>query len=136
MYDLINILERNAGAVIHIHSMTLQKLCFFTPENELHLNDAELIKVSSNIIYFIIYNIKFKFNNNCNFKGIYNEEKQKYYDNDEDVIIPIIPNTKYEQDLVDSFKMALTNYPMASAVAVRNHGLYVWGKDWESAKKQ
>lgn len=79
-------------------------------------------------------NCKFKYNRTL--KGIYNEEKDKYYDNDEEVIIPIIANTKYERNLVDTFKMALNNYPMTSAVIVRNHGLYVWGKDWKSAKTQ
>lgn len=70
------------------------------------------------------------------FKGIYNEKKKRYYENDEEVVIPIIENSKYASDLVDMFKMALTKYPSTSAVLVRNHGLYVWGTDWKSAKSQ
>lgn len=69
-------------------------------------------------------------------KGIFNEEEKRFYDNDEEVVIPIIENSKYERDLVDTFKLALTNYPSTSAILVRNHGMYVWGKDWKSAKTQ
>lgn len=27
-------------------------------------------------------------------------------------------------------------YPSTSAIVVRDHGIYVWGKDWQSAKTQ
>lgn len=69
-------------------------------------------------------------------QGIYNEEKARFYDNDEEIVIPIIENSKYERDLVDTFKQALKKYPSTSAILVRNHGMYVWGKDWKSAKTQ
>ncbi|XP_025416433.1 uncharacterized protein LOC112687747 isoform X4 [Sipha flava] len=105
-------IERNAGAVIHIHSPELVKLCLLNPENELRISGLEMIK------------------------GIYNEEKGRFYDNDEEVIIPIIENSKYERDLVDTFQLALMKYPSTSAVVVRNHGMYVWGSDWKSAKTQ
>ncbi|VVC32689.1 Class II aldolase/adducin N-terminal,Methylthioribulose-1-phosphate dehydratase,PWWP [Cinara cedri] len=103
---------RDAGAVIHIHSLEVVKLCLLSPGKDIRINDLEIIK------------------------GIYNEEKGKYYDNDEEVVIPIIENSKYERDLVGTFKLALRKYPMTSAVIVRNHGMYVWGKDWQSAKTQ
>lgn len=51
-------------------------------------------------------------------------------------MVPIIENSKYERDLVDTFSMALEKYPSTSAIIVRNHGIYVWGKDWQSAKTQ
>lgn len=104
--------ERNAGAVIHIHSPDVVKLCLLNPENEIRVSDIEMIK------------------------GIYNEEKTRFYNNNEEVVIPIIENSQYERDLVDTFKLALINYPSTSAVLVRNHGMYVWGKDWKSAKTQ
>ncbi|XP_025198464.1 probable methylthioribulose-1-phosphate dehydratase isoform X2 [Melanaphis sacchari] len=104
--------ERNAGAVIHVHSQNAVKICMLNPENELRITGYEMIK------------------------GIFNEKTGKFYDNDEELIIPIIENSKYEKDLVDTFKMALTKYPSTSAVLVRNHGMYVWGRDWQSAKTQ
>lgn len=50
--------------------------------------------------------------------------------------MPIIENSKYEKDLVGTFKTALKMYPRTSAVLVRNHGMYVWAKDWMTAKTQ
>ncbi|XP_060838768.1 uncharacterized protein LOC132920408 isoform X4 [Rhopalosiphum padi] len=104
--------ERNAGAVIHVHSQEVVKLCLLNPENEIRITGLEMIK------------------------GIFNEKTGKFYDNDEELVIPIIDNSKYERDLVDTFKIALTKYPSTSAVLVRNHGMYVWGSDWKSAKTQ
>lgn len=69
-------------------------------------------------------------------KGIYNEKKKRFYKNYEEVVIPIIENAKYARDLENIFKITLTKYPSTSAVVVRNHGLYVWGTDWKSAKSQ
>jgi len=57
--------------------------------------------------------------------GNFQWKNGKYYDIDEELIIPIIENSKYEKDLVDTFKMALRKYPSTSAVLVRNHGMYV-----------
>lgn len=69
-------------------------------------------------------------------KGIYNEKKQKYYDIDEEVVVPIIKNSKCGRDLVGTFKIALDKYPMTSAVLIRDHGMYVWGKNWQSVMTQ
>lgn len=44
-------LERNAGAVIHVHSLEAVKLCLLTPEKELRISDLEMIKVSYHVIY-------------------------------------------------------------------------------------
>ena len=30
----------------------------------------------------------------------------------------------------------MKDYPESSAILVRRHGIYVWGKTWESAKSQ
>ena len=54
-----------------------------------------------------------------------------YYD---ELVVPIIDNTAFEKDLVLSMKDAIDNYPNTNAVLVRNHGVYVWGKTWQSAK--
>lgn len=69
-------------------------------------------------------------------KEIYNEKNGKYFNNDEELVIPIIENSTYAQDLVPTFKAALKEYPITSAILVRNHGMYVWGKNWQLAKAQ
>ncbi|KAF5731885.1 bifunctional methylthioribulose-1-phosphate dehydratase/enolase-phosphatase E1 [Tripterygium wilfordii] len=56
-----------------------------------------------------------------------------YYD---ELVVPIIENTAYENELTDSFAKAIEAYPKTTAVLVRNHGVYVWGDSWISAKTQ
>lgn len=48
--------------------------------------------------------------------------------------VPIIDNTAYECDLTDSLEEAIKKNPKTHAVLVRQHGVYVWGKDWKQAK--
>ncbi len=48
--------------------------------------------------------------------------------------IPIIENTAHEEDLTDSLQQAITEYPHATAVLVRRHGIYVWGETVWKAK--
>ena len=50
--------------------------------------------------------------------------------------VPIIENTAHERDLADSLGQAIRDNPRTHAVLVRNHGVYVWGRDWEQAKTQ
>jgi methylthioribulose-1-phosphate dehydratase len=50
--------------------------------------------------------------------------------------VPIIENTAQERDLADSLAKAIADNPKAQGVLVRNHGIYVWGKDWKQAKTQ
>ena len=38
------------------------------------------------------------------------------------------------RDLADTLGEAVQNNPRSYAVLVRNHGVYVWGKDWQQAK--
>lgn len=52
------------------------------------------------------------------------------------LVVPIIENTARECDLADSLEEAILAYPNAHAVLVRRHGVYVWGRDWVSAKTQ
>ncbi|EKM79547.1 hypothetical protein AGABI1DRAFT_114084 [Agaricus bisporus var. burnettii JB137-S8] len=52
------------------------------------------------------------------------------------LVVPIIENTPYEEDLRDGMAEAMKKYPDAAAVLVRRHGVYVWGTDWEKAKTQ
>lgn len=48
--------------------------------------------------------------------------------------VPIIENTEFENDLAESLKNAIIEYPRSYAVLVRNHGVYIWGPTWEKAK--
>ncbi|GJN40294.1 hypothetical protein PR202_gb29492 [Eleusine coracana subsp. coracana] len=54
----------------------------------------------------------------------------------DELVIPIIENTPYEYELTDSLSEAISAYPKATAVLVRNHGIYVWGDSWINAKTQ
>lgn len=50
--------------------------------------------------------------------------------------VPILENTAHEHDLADSMAAAMEAYPASTAVLVRRHGVYVWGRDWVEAKTQ
>lgn len=52
------------------------------------------------------------------------------------LVIPIIENTPHEADLADSLADAIRRYPETTAVLVRRHGIYIWGKTWMQAKTQ
>lgn len=41
------------------------------------------------------------------------------------LVVPIIENTAFEEDLTGSLEMAMQKYPDAYAVLVRRHGMYV-----------
>src|SRR5262249_29253621 len=56
-----------------------------------------------------------------------------YYDR---LVVPIIENTARECELADRMAAAIEAYPASSAVLVRRHGVYIWGRDWEHAKGQ
>ena len=55
-----------------------------------------------------------------------------YFD---ELIVPIIENTAWEHELADSLGEIIKKYPKSYAVLVRRHGMYVWGKNWEEAKR-
>ncbi|KAG8502575.1 hypothetical protein CXB51_000036 [Gossypium anomalum] len=98
---------RDAGAVIHSHGM---ESCLATMINP-HLKEFRITHMEM-------------------IKGI---QGHGYYD---ELVIPIIENTAYESELTDSLAKAIEAYPKTTAVLVRNHGIYVWGDSWISAKTQ
>ncbi|TYI96365.1 hypothetical protein E1A91_D01G067000v1 [Gossypium mustelinum] len=98
---------RNAGAVIHGHGM---ESCLATMINP-HLKEFRITHMEM-------------------IKGI---QGHGYYD---ELVIPIIENTAYENELTDSLAKVIEAYPKTTAVLVRNHGIYVWGDSWISAKTQ
>lgn len=63
-------------------------------------------------------------------KGI---EGHGYYDT---LRVPIVENTARERELTERMGAAIEAYPKTSAVLVRRHGVYVWGRDWTHAKTQ
>jgi methylthioribulose-1-phosphate dehydratase len=56
-----------------------------------------------------------------------------YYDR---LVVPIIENTARECELADRMAAAIEAYPQSSAVLVRRHGVYVWGRSYQHAKTQ
>lgn len=86
------------GAVIHSHDISCV-LAIALSENEL----------------------EFRISHQEMIKGI---TGHGYHD---ELIIPIIENTAFENELADSLKSSILAYPRSPAVLVRNHGVYVWG---------
>ncbi|GMQ10206.1 hypothetical protein CsSME_00053300 [Camellia sinensis var. sinensis] len=98
---------RNAGAVIHSHGMESCLVTMINPlAKEFRITHMEMIK------------------------GI---QGHGYYD---ELVVPIIENTAHEWELTDSLVEAIEAYPKTTAVLVRNHGIYIWGDSWISAKTQ
>ncbi|KAK4795192.1 hypothetical protein SAY86_013186 [Trapa natans] len=98
---------RDAGAVIHSHGMESCLVTMLNPAStEFRITHMEMIK---------------------GIKG------HGYYD---ELVVPIIENTAYEYELTASLAKAIEAYPKATAVLVRNHGVYIWGDTWISAKTQ
>ncbi|CAK9868224.1 unnamed protein product [Sphagnum jensenii] len=98
---------RNAGAVIHSHGIEACLATMINPSaTEFRITHMEMIK------------------------GIIGHG---YYD---ELVVPIIENSAREYDLTDSLAAAMEAYPKATAVLVRNHGIYIWGDSWISAKTQ
>ncbi|ONI12711.1 hypothetical protein PRUPE_4G180000 [Prunus persica] len=98
---------RNAGAVIHSHGIESCLVTMINPlAKEFRITHMEMIK------------------------GI---QGHGYYD---ELVVPIIENTAYEYELTESLAKAIEAYPKTTAVLVRNHGIYIWGDSWISAKTQ
>ncbi|KAF8409231.1 hypothetical protein HHK36_005305 [Tetracentron sinense] len=98
---------RNAGAVIHSHGMESCLVTMIQPSSkEFRITHMEMIK------------------------GI---QGHGYHD---ELVVPIIENTAHERELTESLAEAIEAYPRATAVLVRNHGIYIWGDSWISAKTQ
>lgn len=102
---------REAGAVLHSHSanvvlMTLLANRVDETLSEVHFTRLEMIK------------------------GI---QGFGYHDT---FVLPVIDNTAREGDLTAALQYAIQRYPTTWAVAVRDHGIYVWGKNEDHAKTQ
>lgn len=101
---------RNAGAVIHSHSKAAVISTLLFPGKEFRCTHLEMIK------------------------GIKNQKLGRNMRYDEELVVPIIENTPFEEDLKDKMAEAIAEYPETCAVLVRRHGVYVWGDTWQQAK--
>eukprot|EP00128_Syssomonas_multiformis_P013869 Colp12_sorted_trinity150504_noHs@14679 len=102
-------LMRNAGAVIHTHSQNA-------------------------LLVTLMYDKEFRISHQEMIKGMMRSTSGTYHKYYEELVIPIIENTAEERDLQQSMAQAMEQYPEASAVLVRRHGVYVWGPTWQQAK--
>jgi len=100
---------RNAGACIHTHSQ-------------------------SAVMVSLLYEKEFKIANIEQIKAIPKVTEPGYLSFFDTLTIPIIENTAHEEDLTDTLQQAIKNYPNATAVIVRRHGIYVWGETVWKAK--
>ncbi|KAL5571148.1 hypothetical protein UlMin_020745 [Ulmus minor] len=97
----------NAGAVIHSHGMEACIVTMINPfSKEFRITHMEMIK------------------------GI---QGHGYRD---ELVVPIIENTDHIGVLMESLAEAINAYPKTTAVLVRNHGVFIWGDSWNSAKTQ
>lgn len=101
---------RLAGAVIHTHSKFALMVTMIFPGKEFRCTHLEMIK------------------------GIKNQKLGRNFRYDEELVVPIIENTPFEEDLKDRLDEAIRDYPHTCAVLVRRHGVYVWGDTWQQAK--
>ncbi|KAI9596042.1 class II aldolase/adducin N-terminal [Syncephalis fuscata] len=101
---------RNAGACIHTHSQHAVMATLTTNDDKFVITHQEMIK------------------------GIRKASEKRSLRFDEQLVVPIVENTCFEEDLQESMALAMEKYPDACAVLVRRHGVYVWGDTWEQAK--
>lgn len=90
---------RNAGAVIHTHSKAAVMATLLFPGTEFKCTHLEMIK------------------------GIQNQKTKTNFRYDEELVVPIIENTPFEEDLKDRLAETIENYPHTCAVLVRRHGV-------------
>ncbi|GME97888.1 unnamed protein product [[Candida] boidinii] len=100
---------RNAGACIHTHSQNAVMVTLLF-DKVFEISSIEQIKAIPKIT----------------------EPGNLWYS--DKLVIPIIENTEKEEDLTDSLQEAIREYPQATAVLVRRHGIYVWGETVWKAK--
>ncbi|ODV84582.1 hypothetical protein CANARDRAFT_176811 [[Candida] arabinofermentans NRRL YB-2248] len=100
---------RDAGACIHTHSQAAV-MCTLLFDKVFEISSIEQIKALPKIT----------------------EAGNLWYS--DKLVIPIIENTEKEEDLTGALQKAIIEYPSATAVLVRRHGIYVWGPTVWKAK--
>ncbi len=102
---------RDAGAVLHSHSVNVVLATMLAERRQGFISTLEFTRLEM-------------------IKGL---AGHGYYDV---FTLPVIDNTARECELTDSLRVAIETFPASPAVAVRNHGIYVWGRDEGHAKTQ
>jgi methylthioribulose-1-phosphate dehydratase len=102
--------DRNAGAVIHSHSVwAVLAARLASPDGTAGVFASEGLEMQ---------------------KGLRGKGSL------ERIEVPIIPNTAREAELTDTMATAMRSHPDVDAVLVAGHGVYVWGHSWVQAKTQ
>lgn len=103
--------KRNAGAIIHSHGKYAVLATLISSDGkEFKITHQEMIK------------------------GIKKGSSREPFKYDDELIVPIIENTRYEKDLTERMAKAIDEYPDTNAVLVKRHGVYIWGQTWQQAK--
>lgn len=92
---------RNAGAVIHSHSKSAVMATLLYPGKEFTCTHLEMIK------------------------GIKDQKLGRNICYNERLVVPIIENTPFEEDLKDRMAQVIAEYPSTCAVLVRRHGVRI-----------
>ncbi len=98
---------RNAGAVLHTHSIWSTLLSDTTAETGLAIEAYEMLK---------------------GLDGVGTHEHREW--------LPILDNTQDWRAAVPQVESLLTEHPKAHGFLIRRHGLYTWGRDVAEAKRQ
>jgi ribulose-5-phosphate 4-epimerase/fuculose-1-phosphate aldolase len=102
--------ERDAGAVIHSHSVwAVLAARIFSPDGKPDMFFSKKLEVQAGL---------------------------RGKDADDEVEIPIVANPKRASELAKLMGQAIRANEDVDAVLVVGHGVYVWGKTWEEARIQ
>lgn len=111
---------RDAGACIHTHSQNaVMATLLFEDKVEFRMSHIEQIKALPQLQV------------NPDTGKVEKVGSMQFFDT---MVLPIIDNTPHEEDLTETLQEAIKNYPGATAVLVRRHGIYVWGETVWKAK--
>lgn len=86
------------------------------------------------VMVSLLYGDEFRISNIEQIKAIPRVTETGYLDNTDELVIPIIDNVLYEENLTPHLNEILKKYPQTSAVIVRRHGIFVWGENVWKAK--
>lgn len=125
---------RDAGCCIHSHSINANLVTSLCSKQLSRRLSTATTYGDQKGPQGSLSNDEFRISNQEMIKGIRLGASDQCLQYTDTLVVPIIDNVLHERDLVGSMFQALNAYPQSNAVLVKNHGLYVWGKNWEQAK--